>query len=86
MLYWLSGLVTTTFHAPVAAPVIGQLPPASDDELMNVKLAQFMLLWPDCVSITVAPERKFVPPTEVTVTELLLVPDTGLIEVTVGAG
>ena len=81
-----SGLVTTTFHVPVAAPVIGQLPLLSVVELVKVKPVQEISVWPLFVSFTVAPDTKFVPVTEVMETDPVLRPLVGLMAVTVGAG
>src|SRR3989344_7262435 len=80
------GLVTTTFHEPVTAPVMGQLPEESVVEFVNEKPVQEMLLWPDLVSFTVAPDTNPAPTTEVTDTEAVLRPEDGSMPVTVGDG
>ena len=80
------GAVTTTFHAPVAAPRIGQLPEERALELVNVKPVHDMVLCPTIVRLTVTPDTKELPVTEVIEAEPLFTPLVGLIAVTVGAG
>lgn len=53
---WVSGLVTTTFQVPVAAPVMGQVPDDNVVELVKVNPVQLMAVWPDLVRETVAPD------------------------------
>ena len=81
-----SGLVTTTFHVPATAPVMGQLPDDNVVEFVNVKPVHEMLLCPDLVKLTVAPETKSEPVTLEIETEALRGPVDGLMAVTVGAG
>jgi len=79
-----SGLVTTTFHAPDAAPVIGQEPDDKVVEFVKLKLVQFIVACPVLVSDTVAPETKPVPDMELMDIEPVLAPLVGEIAVTVG--
>ena len=81
-----SVFVTTTFHCPVAAPVIGHVPLLNIAEPLKVNPEHAMSGCPVLVSFTVAPLKKLVPVTEEMATEALLYPDAGLIAVTVGAG
>jgi hypothetical protein len=78
------GLVTTTFHAPATAPVIGQEPDDSVVELVKVKPVQFILDCPLMVSATVAPDTKLVPLIEDMDIDPVLAPVVGEIAVTVG--
>ena len=73
-------LVTTKFHNPVAAPVIGQVPLVSKVELAKVNPVQVMLACPDIWSVTVAPEAKLFPAMEVMATEALFAAEYGTIE------
>ena len=82
----MSGLVTTTFHAPVAKPEVGQVPEDRVEELVKVKPEQVVVAYPLLVSVIVAPDIKLVPVIEVIVVEALLAPVVGEMAVTVGAG
>ncbi len=82
---WVFGLVTTTFHAPDATPLIGQVPRESVVELVRAKPVQTTLLCPLMVSWTVAPEAKLVPDIDVMDMEPLLLPLVGDMDTTVGA-
>ncbi len=81
----LSVLVTFTLHNPTAAPEIGHSPLDSVDELVKVKLAQDISVCPDFINLTVAPDWKFEPVTEVIARVALFGPEAGLIAVTAGA-
>ncbi len=81
---WVFGFVTTTFQVPVAAPVIGHVPDESVVELVKVNPVQEMLLCPLIVSMTVAPDTKFIPDTEVMGADPVFIALVGLIDVTVG--
>jgi len=82
---WPSGLMTVTFQIPAAAPDIGSDTPVIDVVDAGVRPVTVRLAWPARVRLTVVVPvvLKFVPVIE-TVTELVLVPEFGLIEVTVG--
>ena len=78
-----SGLVTTTFHCPAAALVMGQVPEESVVEFVKVNPVQEISLCAVLVSFTVAPKTKFAPVTLVMEAEPELTPPRGLMAVTV---
>lgn len=79
-----SGLVTTTFHVPVAAPVTGHKPDDNVVAFVNVNPVQVIVIWPIIARDTVALATKLVPDTDVIDTKPVLAPLAGEMAVTVG--